>query len=205
MTTPPDSHRVLKFVSTWTLANAIAVGSIAWFAVLLINHKNMPVGLPLVTIFIGFGIVALVQQFVLLQYGLSVRWWWLTSYLGCGAATFASMNAADEVDELIRFCIPHSAYRFVIEHCFLAMVSGLFYGGVQIIASQPLRQRLWVWPIGSALACSTMVLIGRCWRLPVKSIDAYLLPLVLGAAYGIVTGLILAPIIKRLGKEEPTS
>lgn len=203
MTSPPGSYRGLKFLSTWTLANALGVGSISWLAVLLAELSFEYVRLALFTMFFGFGIVALLQQFLLGHYGLPSPLWWLTSYLGWGAGGFAGMIAEAVFLEIVDDWTSLSDYRFQLAAACAAMIFGLAFGAVQSLASQPLRQRSWIWPLASSLAFPPAVLIASLVPACREMFGIYLVVLFAGAAYGGITGAFLAPLIGQLGSQTP--
>ena len=191
MSAPLDPHRGWKFVAHWTLANAIGVSTVIWLAVVLADSVDISIlWLPFVLVFFGFGAVAGVQQLILHRYGMPAKWWWAASYVAWAAGALAGMVAEEFCLGLIRNYSAIAPHEFHFDTLGASIVFGLVFGATQMLACDLLYRRIWIWPLACSLAFPPAVAASFSGSETLA--EMYFIALLMGALYGMVTGLALS-------------
>ena len=126
MATPLDPYRGLKFVTHWTLAHALGVGTLLLVIVLLAKAWVLQIGNGslYLAIFPAFGAIAGLQQLLLKSNGMPAPLWWLTSYFGLATGAVLATGAGN-----------------VFGIVGAVLVFGVCCGAIQMLACGQLLQR----------------------------------------------------------------
>lgn len=170
----------------WTLAHGLGVTAVIGMAgvVVMIVGRTQMTGLAII---LGFGVVLILQQVLLLWAGLAERSWWFTSFLGWGlgriAGTWAEQVVLDYLTgepEIAKF------YGF--------LVFGGIGGTIQMLSFRKMLGRALIWPLTSSLGLTIALELFR-----IQWLSIYVVALISGAAYGGVTGAALYWINAEVG------
>lgn len=181
-----DPYRGLKFVTHWTLAHALGVGTLLLVIVLLAKAWVLQIGNGslYLAIFLAFGAIAGLQQLLLKSNGMPAPLWWLTSYFGLATGAVLATGAGN-----------------VFGIVGAVLVFGVCCGAIQMLACGQLLQRAWVWPLANILSWSLAALVASSWRFSNDMFSFYLYAVTAGAAYGVATGVGLLFVMPKLPDE----
>lgn len=190
--------RGVWFVLNWTLAHALIVSSVTWVMVQLVRAVDSSTFGPILFfVLLGLGLVAGFQQFFLDHYGLRAPLWVVASYFAWGTGLMTGAIADDASRELVAKFKILGEYREEAATFLATIPFGAVFGGMQMLACEPLRKRRWIWPLANCLAFPPVAVIGAKVRFAPDLFGFYLTELAAGATYGLITATVLVMAARR--------